>query len=148
MPILNRPLDQNRHARVDLVLFPAQPRRTALQTAAGLSLPPPQALAGMLDTGATITVIDPQVRQALNLVPFRIQSVSVPSAPAPVNVLTYKIDLAIVDSAGQFWLLYPMLSVLETPLIHTGVPVLVGCDVLSKCLFSHNGSGSTFTLAY
>ena len=127
--------------------MPAQPRRTALQ-ATGQALPPPQALVGMLDSGATQTVIDPQVRQALNLVPFRIRRVSVPSSPAPIQVPCYKLDLAIIDPAGGFWLLCPMLSVFETPLLHTGVPVLVGCDVLSKCLFCHNGSTGSFVLAY
>jgi hypothetical protein len=102
----------------------------------------------MLDSEATQTVIDPQVRQALNLVPFRIRRVSVPSAPAPILAPCYKLDLAIVDPAGGFWLLCPRLSVLETPLIHTGVPVLVGCDVLGRCLYCHNGPGGTFVLAY
>jgi hypothetical protein len=147
MPIINRQLDQNGHAIVNLILLPAQPRMAALR-AAGQPLPPQQILAGMLDTGSTLTVIDPPVRQALNLVPFRIRRASVASAPAPIQVPSYKLDLAITDPHGHFWLLCPMLSVLEAPLAHMGVAVLVGCDVLSKCLYSHNGSAGTFTLAY
>jgi hypothetical protein len=140
-------LDPDGHAIVDLFLYPAQPRRAALHVA-GQAPPPAQLVAGMLDTGATQTVIDPQVRRALNLVPFRIRRVSVPGAPTPIQAPCYKLDLAIIDPAGPFCLLCPMLSVLETPLIHTGIQVLVGCDVLAKCMFNHNGLGGTFDLAY
>jgi hypothetical protein len=147
MPILNKPLNPNGHAIVDLILLPSQPRRTALQ-AAGQSHPPQNILAGVLDTGAAFTVIDPQVRRALNLAPSRIRRAAVPNTAAPIRVPSYKLDLAIMDPFGQFWLLCPMLSVLEMPLSHTGVSVLVGCDVLFKCHFIHNGSAGAFTLAY
>ena len=147
MPILNRPLNADGHAIVDVILLPSSPRRTALQ-ASGQSLPPAQIHVGMLDSGATFTVIDPQLRRDLNLTPFRIRRVMVPNAPAPILTATYKVDLGIVDPNGQIWLLCPLLSVLEMPIAHTGVSVLVGCDVLVKCYFGHNGSGKTFVLAY
>ncbi len=101
----------------------------------------------MLDTGATVTIIDPQVRQALNLTPFRVRRATVPNSPAPIRTPSYKIDLIILIN-GVPYFLGPMLSVLEMPLSHTGVSVLVGCDVLSKCQFTHNGSGNVFTLAF
>ena len=146
MPVLNLTLDPNGHALVDLVLFPAQPRRHALQ-ALGQNLPP-HAVTGMLDTGAAVTVIDPQVRQALNLTPFRVRLASVPNAPNPIRVASYKVDLAILGPGGVLWPLSPMLSVVEMPLIHTGTAVLVGCDVLERCYFGYNGSAHTFFLAF
>jgi hypothetical protein len=41
-----------------------------------------------------------------------------------------------------------MLTVFETPLSHTGSDVLVGCDVLSRCVFLHHGQSGTFLLSY
>jgi hypothetical protein len=147
MPILNLPLDQNGHALIEILLLPAAPRRQALQ-AAGQAVPTPRQLAGMIDTGAAVSVIDTQVRQALRLAPYRIRRAVVPNTPAPVRVPSYKVDLAMVHPAGGFVLLCPAMSVLEMPLRHTGVEVLVGCDVLAYCQFVHNGLAKSFSLAY
>lgn len=146
MPILNKPLDANGHALIELVLSPSQARRTKLQTTSqSLTLALP--VVGMIDTGASVTVIDPQIRQALSLVPFRVRYTIVPNAPDPVRVPSYKLDLGVMGPDGYF-LLCPMLSVVEMPLINTGISVLVGCDVLFKCHFTHNGLSASFTLAY
>jgi len=102
----------------------------------------------MLDTGATLTVIDPQVRQTLGLTPFRMRRISAPGLPAPAQFPSYKLELMLVDPAGQVWLLGPMLTVLEAPILHMGVSVLVGCDVLSRCIYNYNGPAGTFSLAY
>jgi len=146
MPILNSQLDQDGHATVDLVILPAAPRRKALQAAAQV-VPPPQFAPGMIDPGAAFTVIDTQVRQSLGLVPFRVCRITVPNTPVAVRVWAYKIDLAIQVPAGIL-MLRPMLSVVEMPIIQTGVEVLVGTDVLSECCFTHNGSAGTFSLAF
>jgi len=144
MPILNSPLDQHGHALVDLFLDIPSARRLALQSAA------PQRLhcRGMVDPGATITAIDSQVRQALSLAPFRVRRASVPNTPAPIRVRSYKVDLAILFPSGVVIVLAPKLSVVAMPIAQTGVQVLLGCDVLSKCQFIHNGSAQTFSLAW
>jgi aspartyl protease len=146
MPILNSQLDHDGHALVTVFLVPAAPRRKALQ-AAGQAQSPAQPVSGMIDTGATVTVIDTKLRQALSLVPFRLRRAAVPSVATPVRVYSYKVDLYIAYPMGQFFS-YPMLSVLEMPLIHTGTEVLVGQDVLSQCHFTHNGPAGTFSLAH
>lgn len=101
----------------------------------------------MIDTGATVTIIDPQLRQSLNLAPFRLRRAAIPSVPNPVRVYAYKVDLFIAYPSGSFFS-YPMLSVVEMPLIHTGVEVLIGQDILAQFHFSHNGPGHIFSLAY
>jgi hypothetical protein len=103
----------------------------------------------MIDTGATITVIDPRVRQALGLTPFRIRTIQVPSQATSVQVYSYKVDLVILNPADPPGSLFvPTLSVLETPLSHLGADVLVGCDVLARCTFFHDGQGGAFLLSY
>jgi hypothetical protein len=149
MPILNRPLDQHGHVLVDLVVVPSQSRLTALQAA--IQPPPPQLVgSALIDTGASITVIDPTIRQSLNLVPFRVRRVAVPGAAAPIRAFSYKVDLLIFDPAPSavYRLIYSNLSVVEAAITHTGASVLVGCDVLSRCHLTYNGVRSDFTLAY
>jgi hypothetical protein len=100
----------------------------------------------MIDTGATLTMLDPHLCQKLNLVPFRLRRATVPNTPVPVRVWSYKIDLGILFAHGFY--IFPMLSVLVMPLTHMGVDVLVGCDVLAQCQFIHAGTDGWFSLAY
>ncbi len=69
-----------------------------------------------------------------------------PNGP-PVRTLAYKVDLILPHYSG-FVVFYPMLSVLEMGLGHTGGQMLLGNDVFSKCHFSRNGPSGTFCLAY
>jgi hypothetical protein len=149
MPVIRDALDALGHACVQLILLPSAPRRRAM-SAAGQLTPHPSSFTGMLDTGAAVTIIDPHIHQALNLVPYRARSIFVPSHSVPVRVLCYKVDLVILDRTGALAgsLVVPMLTVFETPLSHTGTDVLIGCDVLSRCAFLHHGLANTFTLSY
>jgi hypothetical protein len=145
MPILNSQLNARGHAIVDLVVVPDAIRRRAVTTAG--QRPPTVQAQGLIDTGATFTAIDLQVRQQLNLAPFRIRRVTVPGAQVPRRVFTYKVDLFILGPTGNHFYC-PSLSVVETRLTQLGVEILVGCDVLAKCQFDHHGSAGTFSLAY
>jgi hypothetical protein len=149
MPTIHDALDPQGHACVSLLLHPSGPRGRALQLA-GQKPPSPALVSGMLDSGAAITVIDPHIRQALNLAPFRVRILMVPSHPVAIVVFSYKIDLIIVHPSGKHsdCLVVPLLTVLETPLSHTGTDVLVGCDVLKRCIYLHHGQAGTFTLIY
>jgi hypothetical protein len=104
----------------------------------------------MLDTGATTTIIDLRIRQALNLTPFRLLSAQVPSQPASMRVLAYKADLLILHPSGNVrdHLTVPLLTLMEMPLSHLGADVLLGCDVLSLCTFMHDGQSGRFLLSY
>jgi hypothetical protein len=147
MPILNSQLDADGHAFVDLVVYPALPRRRVLQTA-GQHILSPTLIRGIIDPGAAVTVIDSQLRQTLNLAPHRIRRVALPNSAAPARVWSYKIDLGVIFPPGFVYMLGLMLAVLEMPLLQTGSEVLVGCDILSKCQFIHNGLAGTFSLAF
>jgi hypothetical protein len=77
----------------------------------------------MIDTGAAVTVIDPQLRQRLGLPPFRVRPLLVPSHSTAVQAWCYKLDLLILHSSGTAAnsLVVPMLTVFEMPISHTGV---------------------------
>jgi hypothetical protein len=147
MPTLNQPLDRHGHAIVDASIVPTLARRTALKTA-NHPVQPPFVGTALIDTGATFTVIDSSVRHALHLVPFRLAQFVTPGTAVPVPAFLYKVDLVIFEPGGGFQLFHPMLSVLEASVVHTGVSVLIGCDVLSRCRFTSDGPLKAFTLAY
>jgi hypothetical protein len=148
MPILQGPLDAQGHANVQLAFY-LSPARVRVMQQAGQRLPQPVAATGTLDSGATFTVIDPAIRQALGIPPFRVQRFSVPSDPTPIRAFCYKIELIVLHPSGlQSSLVLPNLTVIETPLTHTGTDVLVGCDVLRQCSFTHHGLAGSFSLSY
>lgn len=148
MPIIQGQLDAQGHANVRLVLYLSNARVQAMQKA-NQPLPQPSVATGMLDSGAALTVIDPSIRQALGIPPFRFQRFSVPAHPAPIRAFCYKIDLIVLHPSGlPSSLSVPNLTVIETPLTHTGTDVLVGCDVLRQCTFIHNGLAGGFALSY
>jgi hypothetical protein len=148
MPIIHSRLDGQGQAFVEVVLLPSGPRVQALQTA-GQPLPSTTVRQGLIDTGATVTIIDPSVRKALGLVPYRIRPLSVPGTAVLVNAFWYKLDLLIVGPQPPSAHLHvPTLSVVETPISHSGADILVGCDVLSHCFFGYSGTAGDFILAF
>jgi hypothetical protein len=149
MPVIQDQLDAQGHSHVKLFLYPSLPRIRALQTV-GQPQVQPLLADGIIDPGASVTIIDPRIRQALNLTPFRIRPIMIPSQAASVLTLCYKLDLIVLHPSGTIAssLIIQMLAVYETPLSHTGTDVLIGCDVLSRCAFIHNGPRNMFLLSY
>ncbi len=149
MPIIHEQLDPDGHALVNVLILQSAPRVQAAQSSGQLTqnVVPTR---GLIDTGATLTIIDRQIRQTLNLTPFRVRRVVVPSSPTPILTFSYKICLVIQHPSGNMGdsLVLPMQSVCETSLAHTGSDVVIGCDVLAKCQFLHNGVAGTFSLSY
>jgi hypothetical protein len=148
MPWLTLPL-VNGYAVVDVLVTAAPARRRALRLA-GHSVSPPVAYKALIDTGAGASCIDPTVRQALNLVPFTVSSVSVPGNPQPVRANQYRLSLTVRHPAGnaQLDLSAPLLKVVETALAQTGYSIVIGCDVLALCDFHYAGRKGTFSLIY
>ena len=67
MPSITVPLSA-RGPIIDLAVAISAPRRAAMAEA-GLAIPTPVAVKGLVDTGASCTVIDPAVVQELGLTP-------------------------------------------------------------------------------
>src|SRR6184192_2451622 len=113
MSILNGPL-VNGEARVDVLIDVPAPRASALLRA-GLQVPATLAKVGMIDTGATLTCIDPSIRKALNLTPYTVRSVGTPGAVAPAHCNYYKVDLTVVHPSRiqRQYLVKRLLTVVE-----------------------------------
>ena len=133
---------------IDIVVGVSVPRQAALQSAER-PVPVPQLIRGLIDTGASVTCIDPVVFNALNLQPTGSVPVLTPSTGAvPVQQLQYDVSVIIPNGSG-LPLVIPSMPVLESELLlGQGFHVLVGRDVLSRCILTYNGSANLFMLAY
>jgi hypothetical protein len=149
MPIITGPLF-GRRALVDVEVSVPPPRGQSIRRA-GLAPVGPFLGKGLLDSGADLTCIDPMVRQTLALTPFnRIPILHPGSGPNPAPSFVYKVDLTILHPSGHapFNLVRKLLTVVELDLAHMGAYVLVGCDVLEKCMFIYHGQAGNFSLTY
>jgi hypothetical protein len=149
MPALTLPLDPQGHAALEVLLAPAG-SLSPVQAGQGAPLSNAIRARALIDPGATLTAIDPQIRRALHVNPFRAISVTVPGSTARLRFLSFKVDLAVPHPATQFHqaLIVPALQVVVLPLAHTGSEVLIGCDILRRCQFFYDGPGNYFRLNY
>jgi hypothetical protein len=119
---------------------------------AGQEAPKWVRIRALIDTGASITCVDPFIlKDTLKLTPTGNTSIVSPTTGnQPVNVDQYDVGL-FIPPAGEkeTWLTIGNLPVVCSELLITaGFHVLIGRDVLAQCLFSYNGSSGSFTLAY
>lgn len=135
-PLLNASLDIS------------HPRRAALDRA---QLPHPQFFGakGLVDTGASCTSIDPAVVQQLGLSPTGDARLVTPSTGnEPLDVVQFDISVAIYSKLDEPPLSIPILPAIETPLANQGFHMLIGRDILSRCLLVYNGVLGHYTLAF
>ena len=104
---------------------------------------------GLVDTGASCTSVDPGVVAALGLSPVGEMRMVTPSTGAEsVAVYQYDVGVAIFSSLDDAPLVIPALPVAEFPLLNQGFHVLIGRDILSRCVLVYNGSAGLYTLAF
>ena len=124
---------------VELRVWVADPAEEALKKA-GLPVPDPVAIRGMIDTGATSSVIHPDIAQQLGLQPIGTAQISTPSAE----------NIPCLQYAVRF--LLPNNLIFEAPAI--AVPLkgqiqcLLGRDVLANAVFVYTGYINQFTLSF
>jgi hypothetical protein len=123
-------------------------RREAL-TEAGQQLPAPQYLAAMLDTGASISAIDPNALSALGLTPTGQCEIHTPSTQGvPVTTDTYDVCIAIIAGReGDTHFISNTIQVTAS-LLSGGIQALIGTDILKSCILTYNGADNCFTLAW
>ena len=103
---------------------------------------------GLIDTGASCTCIDPQVFSTLGLQPTGSAPVLTPSTGA-VAVQQALYDVSIMIPHADSPLFISSMPVLESELfLGQGFHVLVGRDILSRCVLIYNGASGFFTLSY
>ena len=146
MIVLNFGTDTKGRALIDMYLAASAPRVTALELS-GETPPRPVAVRAMIDTGATRTNVQKSVLEMLGLDPVGAELVHTASTAAtPKEVGAYAVQLFLpAVSNGQ---IASDLRVLEAEdLSSLGVEVLLGLDVLEKCLLFYNGPAGQFTIA-
>jgi len=107
----------------------------------GVNLPEPILLKGMIDTGATGTVIHPDVPKKLGLQPVGVVSINTPSTE---NVLCYQYMVRLVSPSN---VIVEAIAV-EAPLKGQHIQCLVGRDVLAHGVLVYMGYINQFTLSF
>ena len=104
-------------------------------------IPEPVAARGMIDTGATGSVIQPAIARQLGLQPVGVVSISTPSSEN-VPCLQYLVRLIFPNNV-----IVEALAI-EAPLRGQHIQALVGRDVLAHGVFVYTGYINQFTLSF
>jgi hypothetical protein len=145
MPFVTLPIGRD-GPMIDLAVALSTPRIEALKKA-GRPFSPPVTIRGLIDTGASLSAIDPFVIQKLSLTPTGstlIHSASSGATPHPCNLY----DICLAFLRPQVTIISVTMPVFECDLASQGFHALVGRDVLERCLLVCNGPEATFTLAF
>ncbi|SRR5260370_720101 len=148
MPHFTRQLTEQRPI-INAILRVTQARADAL-TAANQTIPQPQRMIALVDTGASCTCVDPAIIQALGLSPTGSTMMLTPSTGAQGHVTDqYDASLMIYSAPDEVPLDIPVIAVIAADLRSgQGIDALIGRDVLSHCVLWYNGEMGFFTLAF
>jgi hypothetical protein len=115
------------------------PSQLFAQTAAtrGETVPAAVKALGMIDTGASGTVVTPGVVQQLGISPVGVTPMRTPSTTAPVLALQFNVSLSFPN--GVF---VPSIIALQAPLGGQPIQCLIGRDVLQHA-WSRTSATST-----
>ena len=105
-------------------------------------LPGPLQMDAMVDTGATGTVIQPEVIKQLGINPVSVIKISTPSS-TNVSCPVYSVRLAFPGMK----VLIPVMAI-AAPLQGQHIQCLIGRDVLSTGVFIYTGYDNSFTLSF
>lgn len=106
----------------------------------GETPPPPEEIAALIDTGASITAIRNVVAQRLGLI--QTGSVTVGGVTGTSQQPVYSAFLALPDMGVEF----DPIQLAGTPSEFPGFDVLIGRNILCQMLLSYNGSKGIFSL--
>ena len=123
--------------------------RGKVLTEAGESLPPPQYITALLDTGASISAVDPATLAALGLTATGQAEINTPSTQGvPVTSDTFDVCIAIIAGRpGDTHFISDTIQVTAS-ILGNGVQALLGTDILNRCIFTFNGADGCFTVAW
>lgn len=118
-----------------------------------IAVPPTVACTALIDTGAAATCVDPDILSKAASVPKNRRPVLTPSTgntPHMANVYDVAIYLVHPGHKGfadSEYVLSNEIEAIESILKPIGVEVLLGMNVLRRCLFVLDGPHERFTLA-
>jgi predicted aspartyl protease len=117
---------------------------------AGLPAPSPQMVRALIDTGASISAVDPIVLSALGLQQTGEADIHTPSTGGvSVKFPTFDVRIAILAGReGDLHFISDTVQVTGSNLSQFGFSVLIGTDILKKCILYYNGADEVFSLAW
>lgn len=125
---------------VDMRVWIGTPVEEALKRS-GSTTPEPVAAKGMIDTGATGSVIQPSLAKQLGLQPVGAVHISTPSS---ANVLCYRYNVRLIFPNN---VIVEAIAI-EAPLAGQQIQCLVGRDVLAHGVLVYTGYINQFTLSF
>jgi predicted aspartyl protease len=145
MPHLTQPILLN-GPLLECLICISQPRQEALKRAKA-EVPAPISVRALVDTGASCTCVDPQVIKSLGLSPLGTAQVHTPTTKGTAqNCGVY--DAAIIIRSTNGNLSIGTLPIVETHLSSQGFELIMGRNVLSKCILVYDGTSGYFTLSF
>lgn len=130
---------------INLQVGVSQPRRQALE-AMGQRVPAPITVGGLINLGASCTVIDRKLLRQLGINPTgQVVFRSTEHGMVPEKSPQYDVSIAI---AGFPQLLTPELPILEGGFTLPSYQAIIGRDILKLCRVTYDGPNRTITLLY
>lgn len=124
----------------------SHPRQEALRKA-GMPVPPPAIVRGLVDTGASCTCIDLSIIASLQLQQTGTVPIHTPSTGTSPHICPqYDVLLASFMENQQVHLLSLVIPVIGVDFSQQGYQALIGRDVLARGVMVYNGAAGTFTL--
>lgn len=135
-------------ALIDALIGVSAARNAAL-VAAQQPVPPAVTVRALIDTGASISGVDPSVLTALALQPSGNTLINTPTTGnQPQTMSTYDVGLLVPNHPHSPFFLGAFPVVQTQPITQMGYQALIGTDVLRLCYFTFDGRTGLFTLAY
>jgi hypothetical protein len=132
------------------VLVGLSGREIRLLRAAGSPVPQPVTLLALIDTGAQVSCVDPDAITRLPLAHYGFTQVNAPAVGGFGFAIQYAVSLTIPHPSGNAADNFHVtdLPLTEVPLGLFGCDVLLGRDVLARCVFRFDGPALAFILDY
>ena len=147
MPHFTLPIDEN-GPLLNAVVHVSGARSTVLRS---LGQPVPNAVPvrALVDTGASITCVDPQVMDQLDITPRGKATCLTPSTgEGHVFMDEYDVCISVYRDLHEAPCRIDDLAIVESVLEPQGFLVLLGRDFLSRCILHYNGVTRSYTLAF
>ena len=123
--------------------------RSALLRDLGEPVPDPIVVRSLVDTGASITCVDPGVLKQLGITSRGKTPCLTPSTGSAHALMDeYDVCLSVYRHTNEMPCRIENLAVVEAVLKPLGFHVLLGRDFLSRCILHYNGMTRNYTLAF
>lgn len=143
MPHFTNPIDPGGAPLVQAVFHISFPRFVHM-SGANVPIPDPFVGLALLDTGASVSCLDPSVIEHLQLQPRNMEDVLTPSTGNQPH-LAAEYDVSVVIFTGKQKDLplanHCMPIVQSELLLSQRIHALIGRDILRDCIFNYNGNG-------